>query len=133
MAVSLLLLVTVVMGVLLAGTGVAVARMRRGERYVPALRRSGGPSGRSGGASVGSAGVALGVAVLLVVAGASAAVGVGTLALLAGPALVVAYLSWGIYTLARSRGLPKAHSVGLSAWVIGVVLIGVVAVQLLLG
>lgn len=124
------LLVTVVTGVLLAGIGVAIARMRRAEGYVPVWRRldaaPGGPAG------IGPVLVALGVVVVL----AAVALAVAdplTVALLAGPMLVVAYLLWGIYVLARSRGLPRAHSVGLSTWVIGVVLIGVIAVQLLVG
>jgi hypothetical protein len=126
------LFVTVVMGVLLAGTGVAIARMRRGEAYAPVWRRLDEASGRPDGIGAGPALVALGVLVVLV-AVALAVADPLIVALLAGPMLVVAYLAWGIYVLARSRGLPQAHSVGLSTWVIGVVLIGAIAVQLLVG
>lgn len=121
------LLITVVTGVLLAVTGIAIARSRRGESYVPALRPSGDTPGRPAGIGVGSAVATLGVVALLVVVADPL-----TIALLAGPALVVAFLTWGIYSLARSRGLPMAHSVGLSTWVVGVVLIGAIAVQLLI-
>jgi hypothetical protein len=126
------LVVTVVMGILLAGTGIAIARMRRGESYVPVRRRSGAASGRPDGTGVGPVVVVFGAVVGLVAVGLAVADPL-TVTLLAGPTLVVAYLMWGIYALARSRGLPKAHSVGLSTWMIGIVLIGLIAVQLLIG
>jgi hypothetical protein len=126
------LLVTVVMGVLLAGTGIAIARMRRGESSVPVRWRSDAASGRPDGTGIGPVVAAFGLVAVLVAVSLAIADPL-TVALLAGPMLVVAYLMWGIYVLGRSRGLPKAHSVGLSTWIIGIVLIGLIAVQLLVG
>jgi hypothetical protein len=124
-----LLLVTVVTGVLLAVTAIAANRFRRGESYTPGRWSSGAPAERPDGTVVGAA-----VVVALVVAVVAWVIADPlTVALMGGPALVVAFLTWGVYTLARSRGLPRAHSLGLSTWVIGVVLIGVIAVQLLVG
>jgi hypothetical protein len=71
---------------------------------------------------------------LLVALVAGFMLGDGTIALLiVTPLLIAAYLTWGVYNIARVRGLPLAHSIGLSAWVFAVVLVGVVAVKLLFG
>lgn len=47
--------------------------------------------------------------------------------------LLVGYFSWGVYYLGRSRGMGKAHAIGLSAWMFTMVLTVVVSVKLLLG
>jgi hypothetical protein len=133
------LLVTVVTGLLLIGVGVALARRRSVDRSaflvgaeVASRRALPAPAGGTGGvrSDVVSLAVVVGVVVL---AGVAAVVGPMMLALAAAPALVVGYFAWGIYSLARSRGFPRAHAVGVSAWLFGVVLVGVVAAKLLVG
>ncbi|MFB6101005.1 MAG: hypothetical protein ABEJ73_00380 [Haloplanus sp.] len=129
------LLVTVVTGLVVVGAGLLVARLRRSEH--PARRSSSRRALTLSGA--GTTGVhpdtpAVGVVTLAVVVAAVAIVtGPRAVVFAALPALLLAFFTWGIYSLARSRGLPRAHSVGLSAWLFGVVLIGVVVVKLLVG
>ncbi|WP_336036601.1 hypothetical protein [Halobacterium yunchengense] len=131
---------TVVMGVLLLGAAVAVARLRRWRQYRPQLRATGsgvaalpGETGESTGVSADAAAF---VAAVLVAVGAGAAIlaDAGPVAV-AGVAvgLVAAYFAWGVYAIARARGLPRAHAVGLSAWLFGVLLVGAIAVELLVG
>jgi hypothetical protein len=123
-----------VTGLLAVGAGVAIARLRRREtaprpsgRAVPALAGEGAETdGRSD-----AVGLAVVVA-LLVLVGTALVVDALTMTFLALALLVVGFFSWGVYNLARIRGLPTAHAVGLSAWLFGVVLVGVVALQLLL-
>ncbi|MFB6268684.1 MAG: hypothetical protein ABEH83_01985 [Halobacterium sp.] len=131
---------TVVMGVLLVGAAAAVARMRRREQYTPRLRAAGQGVAALTGETADSRGVdldtvALVTAVLVaVLAVAAIALDAGTMVLTAvAPALIAVYFAWGVYSLGRSRGLPRAHSVGLSLWVFGVVLVGVIAAKLLFG
>lgn len=140
MALAESLVSTVVMGVLLVGAAVVVARMRRREQYRPRFRAAGqGAAAITGetaeSSSIDSDRVALATAVLVaVVAVAAIALDAGTMVFTAvAPALFAAYFAWGIYSLARSRGLPRAHSVGLSAWLFGVVLVTGIAIKLLLG
>jgi uncharacterized membrane protein YphA (DoxX/SURF4 family) len=134
-----LLVGTAVMGLLLVGAGVAVARLRRREQYTPKLRSyrrelAALPGETADARSVPTDTLALAAAVLiLVVAGAAIAMGAGTMVLAAvAPLVLLAYFAWGIYSIARARGLPRAHSVGLSAWLFGVVLAAVIGVKLLL-
>lgn len=115
------LLVTVVSGLLLVGVGVVIARHRRHD--APAVSRVAVRASDTGTIAVVVATVA--VVAAAGVAGAEAVVFAGL------AALVFGFFAWGVYSLGRSRGLPRAHSVGLSAWLFGVVLIGVIAVKLL--
>jgi hypothetical protein len=119
------LTITVVTGLLVLAVALLVARSRRTGGYV--FERDRPTPDRSTLALVAVVVVAalLGAVALLV-----DPVAVVYLAL---AALVVGFGAWGVYSLARFRGLPPAHSVGLSAWLFGVVLIGVVTVKLLLG
>ena len=130
-----LLVSTVVMGLLLVGAALGTTRMRKRPRYAPRF----GSAGRDGLAEQGVAGrvrsnaVFIGLAALLAVFAAGVLLGDGTVAaVVAALALFAGYFTWGVYHIARVRGLPRAHSVGLSAWVFGVVLVGGVAVKLLL-
>jgi len=123
------LLVTVVTGLLVVGIGVVVARQRR--RDSQSVRR---PAQWSSAVSTTRApDTATVTAVAAVVVAAVAASVAGPTAVVYGGlgALVVGFFAWGVYSLGRSRGLPRAHSVGLSAWLFGVVLVGAVAVKLL--
>lgn len=54
--------------------------------------------------------------------------GIATLVLLV--AVPAAYLLWGVYDLARKRGLGNAKAVGLSAWIAGVLVVGMIAITL---
>ncbi|MXR20474.1 hypothetical protein [Halobacterium bonnevillei] len=134
-----LLVGTAVMGLLLVGAGVAVARLRRREHYTPKLRSyrrdlAALPGETADARSIPTDTLALVAAVLVVVvAGAAIAMGAGAMVLAAvAPLVLLAYFAWGIYSMARARGLPRAHSIGLSAWLFGVVLAAVIGVKLLL-
>jgi amino acid transporter len=135
-----ILVSTVVMGVLLVGAAVAVARMRQWREYTPQLRATGsgvaalpGDTRDSGGVS-GNAAAFVAAVLVAVVAGAAVVFDAGTVALAGvAVALVAAYFSWGVYAMARARGLPFAHSVGLSAWLFGFLLVGGIALELLVG
>ncbi|AXG05722.1 hypothetical protein DU500_04305 [Haloplanus rubicundus] len=128
------LLVSVVTGLLVVVAAVGVARLRRREaiprpsgRGVPALDAEvAGTDDRTD-----AVGLAI-VVVLLLALGAATVVDPLTLLFLLFALVVVGFFSWGIYALARVRGLATAHAVGLSVWLFGAVLIGVVAVRLLL-
>jgi hypothetical protein len=88
----------------------------------------------AGSSTVRSDTVGLGlVALLAVFLVATAVVDTALVAVVALATAILGYFAWGVYSLARLRGLPRAHAVGLSVWLFGVVLIGVVAVQLLVG
>lgn len=133
MASAGLLAITAVMGVLLVGAAYATSRLSQRGSYRPALAAAGiGAQTDSDGGVVTSDEFALALAALLVVlVGAAVALGNGTLVLYAVvPLLIVAYFTWGVYHMARARGLPKAHSVGVSAWLFGVLVVGVVALNL---
>lgn len=139
MATGDLLVGTAVMGVLLVGAGVALARMRRREEYEPKLRAyrrdlAALPGDTADGPSVPSGTLAFLAAVVIAVgAGAAIAFDAGTMVLAAlAPLLIFAYFAWGVYSMARARGLPRAHSIGLSAWLFGTVLVAVIGVKLLL-
>lgn len=137
MANGALLVVAAVMGVLLVGAAFGTTRLRKRVAYRPKLEAAGAGLVRRDESSSGveSNTVAFGLAALLVALVAVAVVlGDGALVLLAvAPVLVAGYFSWGVYHMARSRGLPKAHAVGLSAWLFGVLGVGVVALNLLFG
>lgn len=130
MAAGNALLITIATGLLLMGVGALVTRLRpRDGSFRPASLSDRGPSSttRSGTA-------ALGVGVLLAAFAVGAVVADPWLVfLLALATLVVAYLAWGVYHLARLRGLPEAHAVGLSVWLFGIVLVGGIAMKLLFG
>lgn len=135
MALSGALVSTAVMGVLLVGAAAAVGRLRRRTNYTPRFRPRREGSAGVPATNVGSDTVAFGAAAALVLF-AAAAVFLDAAALLflaVAPALLAGFFAWGTYNIARSRGLPQAHSVGLSAWLFAVVLVGVVAVKLLVG
>jgi hypothetical protein len=139
MALAESLVSTVVMGVLLVGAAAVVARMRRRESYEPRFHAAGESVAALRGETTASQGVdldtvALVTAVLVaVVAVAAIALDAGTMVLTAVlPGLLAVYFAWGVYSLGRSRGLPRAHSIGLSLWVFGIVLTAVIAGKLLL-
>jgi hypothetical protein len=132
-----LLTSTVVMGLLLVLTAFAVSAFgsRRDSRAKLPVAGGRRPADAAGGDGV-HPGIKLGVPVVAVGAVVAGAVvvadGVASFIVLIA-ALLLAYLSWGVYYMARVRGLPRAHSVGLSAWVFGVMLVAVVAGKLLFG
>lgn len=134
MAVQEFLLVSVVTGLLVVVAAVGVARLRRGKvpprpssRGVPVFAAGAtGTDGRSD--AVGLAAVVL----LLVLVGVATVVDALAMMFVLLALVVVGFFSWGMYHLARVRGLPKAHAVGLSAWLFGAILTGVVALHLLL-
>lgn len=131
-----LLISTVVMGLLLVGAALGTARLRKRPRYEPEFQSAShdGPVEPEVADWIQSNAVLLGTAALLAVFVAAVLLGDGAIALVVvTPVLIAAYLTWGVYNIARVRGLPRAHSVGLSAWMFGVVLVGTVAVKLLLG
>ena len=131
-----LLVSTVVMGMFLVGAALSTTWMRKRPGYAPQFHpasHDGLIEGGKSGFVQSNAGI-LALVALLVVFGGGVLFGDGTLGLVVvTPVLIAAYLTWGVYHIARVRGLPRAHSVGLSAWVFGVVLVGTVAVKLLLG
>jgi hypothetical protein len=136
MAAVTLLVSTLVMGLLLAVILVAVTRRGTKRSYSVAL--SGGGGGRSNVEST-APGVSenwmLALVGVIVLAALGAAVVFADGGLVFGglvAALLLAYLSWGIYQSARYRGLPSAHSVGLTVWVVGIVLSAAIGVKLLL-
>jgi hypothetical protein len=136
------LVITVVMGLLLVGATAAVARLRSsgsgggGSRLAlagggrPALAGEPEPEPSDVPSELLVFGALVVVAALV---GAALVVDVVLVVVLALSTVVTAYLAWGTYTLARARGLPAAHSVGLSAWLVGVVLVGAIGVKLMLG
>jgi hypothetical protein len=129
------LVMTVVMGLLALGAAVGISRLRRNET-TPRPSGSGAGARPAGAAttSVRTDAAVLGaLAVLALAFGATAVVDTLTLVVLGLVGLIGGYFAWGVYSLARVRGLPRAHAVGLSAWLLGVVLIGGIAVQLLVG
>lgn len=131
-----LLVSTVAMGLLLVGAALVVDRLQKRPDYTPRFHPARQGELVEGGVSsqIRSNAVLLGTAALLVALVGSFLLGDGTIALVVvTPLLIAAYLTWGVYNIARVHGLPQAHSIGLSAWVFGVVLVGVVAVKLLLG
>jgi hypothetical protein len=134
MASPALLVSTVVMGVLLVALAVTSTRFEQGGGYRPHLAEHLG-RGPDASSLVSSNAFALALAaLLLVVLGAGVATGNAGLVLLAvPPAAVAGYFAWGVYHTARTRGLPVAHAVGLSAWLVGVLLVGVVATNLVVG
>lgn len=119
-----------VMGVVLVVAAAAVARLRRRDSYQPTFR-SVAPA--DGGISSNAAALALTALVVAVVAAAAVLENPVVVFGAVVPGLLFAYFGWGVYHMARSRGLPRAHSVGLSAWLVGVLLVGVVATNLVLG
>lgn len=130
------LLVTVVMGVLLVGAGVAIARIRRSDRSASTAGAVGRQLPARAGATDAGHSDTLGLALVVLLLGI-AVIGAATdpvaAVFVALPALLGGYFAWGIYSLARARGIPRAHSIGVSAWLFGVVLVGVLAVKLLFG
>lgn len=134
MASPALLVSTVVMGVLLVAFFVGTSRVERGGGYQPKLAEHLG-RGSEDVSLVSSNAFALALAVLLLaVIAAGVATGDAGLVLLAvPPAAVAGYFAWGVYHTARTRGLPVAHAVGLSAWLVGVLLVGLVATNLVVG
>lgn len=128
MPVETFLLVTAVTGLLVVGIGIAVARLRR--RDAGRSARHASVVGATGAPDLATLAA---VAAVVVVAGVASVAGPGAVVYGGLAALVVGFFAWGVYSLGRSRGLPRAHSVGLSAWLFGVVLVGAVAVKLLVG
>jgi len=123
--------ITVVMGLLAVGAAAGVARFRRSET-TPRPSGGGAAAQPPGPATMPVRSDALAaLAALALVFGAAAVADTLTLVVLALAALIGVYFAWGIYSLARVRGLPRAHAIGLSAWLSGVVLIGGIAVRLL--
>lgn len=129
MASAALLVSTAVMGVLLVGAALAVSRLQKRDDYQPSFGvDSDGPFVESDAFAFGLA------AVVVAVVGAAVALDdPGLVFLVVAPGLLVAYFAWGVYAVARGRGFPRAHAVGLSTWVFGVLLVFGVALQLVFG
>lgn len=137
MAELVLLVSAVVTALLLAGVAFAASELGSWRSYRPTFAAAvpGGGGDHEHDESL-PRGVKVGVLVLAVAGVVGASVlfvdGVGTFLVLLG-ALLVGYLGWGVYYMSRARGFPVAHSVGLSAWVLGVLLIAGIAGKLVLG
>lgn len=131
MATTSLLGLAAVMAVVLAVAAAGVARLRLRDSYRPSF----GDIAPDDGGALSSNAVALALTLLVVVVVAAATVLENPVLVFGAvvPLLLFAYFGWGVYHMARSRGLPRAHSVGLSAWLVGVLLVGVVATNLLIG
>lgn len=132
MASTAFLLSTAVMGVVIVALALGARRFVKRSDYQPQFHR---PQDEPGGRALGTD-VVMGALVLIVVAiiGAGLALGQMELILLGIPALaVIGYIAWGVYHMAQTRGLPFAHSVALSAWLVSVLLVGVIALNLLMG
>jgi cytochrome c oxidase assembly factor CtaG len=141
-----LLTISIVMGLLtlafVAGTG----RLAPWRRYASSRRE---PDSRLQRALRRPSTWMIGLLSLCVLVGAGLVVGTGIqqtlgesaiLGGLAGVATVLllvavpaAYLLWGVYDLARKRGLGNAKAVGLSAWIAGVLFVGMIAITLVAG
>jgi len=134
MTVSGVLLSTVVMGVLLLGAGVVLSRRWHHAVYTPSFRPRTDAASPIPGGGVSSETVALAAtALFLLVAALAVFLDAGSLLLVAfAPTVLAAFFAWGTYHVARAHGLPQAHSVGVSAWLFAVVLVGVIAAKLLL-
>lgn len=136
MANEAFLLSAAVMGILLVGAALATSWTGRRRSYRPSFQLTTDGDRVDGLASrvtLSNAAFAGSLALLAVFVG-SALLGNPTLGLLAvALATIAAYFAWGVYNIARVRGLPVAHSVGLSAWLFAVLLVAAIAVQLLFG
>lgn len=69
-----------------------------------------------------------GIAVGSAAGGGLLAVGIGAFAGLQG-----IYLVWGVYHIARVRGLQRAQAVGIGAWFLGLLLLTGIVIKLVLG
>jgi hypothetical protein len=131
MASTALLLSTVVMGAFLVGLALAFSRLVGGREYKPQFKAA-----RRGddGSLVTSdiLGLLLAGALVVVVGFAFLTGDTGMVLFFVPSAAVIGFFAWGVYNLASSRGLPTAHSVALSAWTVGVVLVGLVALNLVI-
>lgn len=135
MATIVYLASALVMGVLLLGTLLALARAA--DQSVPFVRAESGGLTES---LSGPTGWILGFVLLVAgaIGGAVAFVGgfgigssVGSTALVAVLlAGLFGYVLFGTYTMARSRGLPSAHAAGVSMWAGGAVVVLGIAVKL---
>lgn len=128
MASPALLVGTVLMGALLVALVVGTSRVVQGSGYE--FHRVTGDDESPVSSEV------IGFALTLVVV---AVIGVGlilgdtTLVLFLIPALaLLGFIAWGAYDMAQSRGLPTSAAVGLSAWVVGVLVFVVIGLNLLL-
>lgn len=134
MASTALLVSTTVMGVLVVALALSTTRFdQRGyrPRLAERLERSQRPE--SGLVSSNELALLLAALLLAVIAAGIAFGDAGLILIAVPPAAVAAYFGWGVYHMARARGLPTAHSVALSAWVLGVAFIGLIAVNLVVG
>lgn len=133
MAISGALVSTAVMGLLLVGAAVVIARIQRRSIGTSTLGSRRDSAVEVADSPLESDTLALAVAgVLVVFAAAAVYLDAGTLlAVAVAAALLAGFFAWGVYNVARARGLPQAHSVGLSAWMFTVVLVAIIAVKLL--
>lgn len=142
MAGSTLWTISIVMGLLVVAVAVASGRLAEWRRYTPA---GGEPDSALQRAIRSPTALVVGLISLCTIAAAVVVVGAGLqqafsdsallggvtgLALLALLALPAGYLLWGAYDLARKRGLRGAKAVGLSAWIAGTLLVGLIAFTL---
>lgn len=138
MAELVLLVSAVVTGLFLAGVAFAISQLGARRSYRPTFAAAvpgGGGTARDSREAL-PRGVKIGVLVLVVAGIVGGSVlfldAVGTFVVLLG-AVLVGYLTWGVYYMSRARGLPVAHSVGMSAFILGMLLIAGIAGKLLLG
>ncbi len=124
------LLSTALMGVLVLGLAVAVARGRAWHEYRPTFAPGERlPSGDD--QSLLTAGFLL--LIVLVLGGTLFAAGGGNVAVFVGviAALFVGFLAVGVYATARSNGHPHSHAVGEAIATLGAVVLVVVVAWLL--
>jgi hypothetical protein len=141
MAGSTLWTISIVMGLLAVAVAVASGRLPEWRRYTPSgepespLQRAiRSPTALVVGllivCTIGAAVVVVGAGLQEAFSGSDLLGGVTGLAFLLLLALPAAYMLWGAYDLARKRGLHGAKAVGLSAWIAGVLLVGLIAFTL---
>lgn len=131
MASTALIASTVLMGALLVALVVGSSRLVRGEGYEQKLRRV-TPEDEDTLVSSELIGIILTVLLVAIIA-AGFVLGDTTLVLFLIPSLaIVGFVSWGVYNMAQSRGLPTSAAVGLSAWVVGVFVAAIIGINLLL-
>lgn len=131
MASTALIASTVLMGALLVALVVGSSRMVSDDGYEQTLRQV-TPANEDTLLSSELIGIVLTV-VLVAIIGAGFLLGDTTLVLFLIPSLaIIGFVSWGVYNMAQSRGLPTSAAVGLSAWIVGVFVATIIGINLLL-
>lgn len=131
MASTALIISTILMGALLVALAVGSSRLVRSNGYEVQFSRM-TPEDEDSVLSSEVIGVLLTI-VLVAIIGAGFVLGDTTLVLFLVPALaIIGYVAWGAYHMAQTRGLPRSAAVGLSVWIVGVLVAAIIGLNLLL-